>query len=72
MLIDLKGIYDKEKWEARLNQGIEQLYTHANKGFQGSLGFMPAKGGQNQLTDKEVNDAVEYILIKNNLQWEKK
>ena len=65
-------IDNKEKWLTRLNQGIEQLYSHANKGFQGSLGFMPAKGGQSQLTDKEVNDAVEYILNKNNLQWEKK
>lgn len=65
-------IDDKEAWETRLKQGVEQLYTHANTGFQGSVGFMPAKGGQNQLTDKEVNDSVEYILIKNNLQWEKK
>ena len=65
-------IDDKEKWLTRLNQGIEQLYSHANKGFQGSSGFMPAKGGQSQLTDKQVNDAVEYILIKNNVQWEKK
>jgi len=64
-------IEDSQAWEARLKQGIDQLFAHANEGFQGTNGFMPAKGGQSQLTEKQVNDAVEYILIKNNLQMEK-
>ena len=64
-------IEDSQAWEARLKQGIDQLFAHANEGFQGTNGFMPAKGEQRQLTEKQVNDAVEYILIKNNLQMEK-
>ena len=58
---------DQQEWKNRLNQGRELLNTHAIKGYQGSVGFMPAKGGQSQLSDKDVIDAIDYILTKNNL-----
>ena len=64
-------INDSLAWENRLKQGVDKLYMHANNGYQGESGFMPAKGGQSQLTEKQVNDAVEFILMQNNLKKEK-
>ena len=40
---------DKEQWKARIAQGMDVLVEHAVKGYQGSLGYMPPKGGQIQL-----------------------
>ena len=53
---------DKAAWESRLAQGEAVLIEHSIKGFKGSKGFMPAKGGRSSLTDEEVTNAVHYIL----------
>jgi cytochrome c5 len=52
---------DKAAWAARLAQGAALLNEHAVKGFQGKTGFMPAKGGRADLSDKSVTNAVEYM-----------
>jgi len=49
-------------WRARLEQGMAVLVEHAVKGYQGSAGYMPPKGGQIQLTDQEVAAAVHYMV----------
>lgn len=46
-----------EAWSARLKQGYEQLVTHAIQGIRG----MPAKGGNPDLDDQEVANAVRYM-----------
>ncbi len=53
---------DKAAWEPRLAQGMDLLHEHAIKGFQGSAGVMPAKGGRTDLSDDAVKAAVEYML----------
>lgn len=52
---------DAETWAPRIAQGMDVLKEHAIKGFQGSAGYMPAKGGRTDLSDEEVANAVEYM-----------
>ena len=53
---------DPAVWEARIAQGIDVLKDHAINGYQGSAGYMPAKGGRVDLSDEEVASAVEYMV----------
>lgn len=48
---------DKEQWAPRIAQGHDTLVTHAVKGIR----MMPAKGGNADLTDSEVAEAVKYM-----------
>ncbi len=53
---------DKADWGPRISQGVATLEQHAIAGFQGSKGFMPAKGGRLDLPDDAVRAAVEYMV----------
>ena len=53
---------DVAGWTDRIAQGMDVLNDHAVNGYQGSLGYMPPKGGQLQLSDQEVIDAVTYMV----------
>jgi len=53
---------DAAAWQPRIAQGMDVLNDHAINGFQGSAGYMPAKGGRVDLSDQEVMDAVTYIV----------
>ena len=53
---------DAEAWAPRIAQGMDILKDHAIKGFQGSAGYMPAKGGRVDLSDEEVANAVDYMI----------
>lgn len=55
-------INDKAAWEPRLEKGLATLIEHAIEGFQGDAGFMPPRGGQSDLSDEEVENAVGYIV----------
>lgn len=51
-----------DQWAARIAQGLNVLVEHAVKGFSGADGgVMPAKGGDQTLTDEEVARAVAYM-----------
>jgi cytochrome c5 len=52
---------DAAAWGPRIATGMATLNDRAVNGFQGSAGFMPAKGGAIQLTDDEVVGAVQYM-----------
>lgn len=52
---------DASAWAARVKQGSDVLYEHAIKGFQGSTGFMPPKGGSSA-SDAEIRAAVDYMV----------
>jgi cytochrome c5 len=52
----------QEAWADRLEKGRDTLYQHSIEGFQGDAGFMPAKGGRADLSDKEVEAAVDYMI----------
>ena len=49
-------------WEARVAQGGDILKEHAIKGFGGSTGYMPPKGGNASLSDEEVHAAVDFMI----------
>jgi cytochrome c5 len=53
---------DKAAWGPRVAKGKEVLYDHALKGFTGSSGVMPAKGGRADLSDDLVKAAVDHML----------
>ena len=53
---------DKGQWKLRLSKGIQALYAGALNGLQGPKGVMPAKGGNNSLSDLEVKLAVDYMV----------
>lgn len=53
---------DKSAWGPRIAKGKEVLYDHALKGFQGSSGVMPAKGGRADLSDDLVKAAVDHMV----------
>jgi len=46
-------------WAPRIAQGKETLYKHAIHGYRS----MPAKGGNSKLTDKQVEEAVDYMVM---------
>ena len=51
---------DKAAWKARIAQGMPTLYTNALKGIRA----MPAKGTCATCTDKEIKNAVDYMVSK--------
>jgi cytochrome c5 len=53
---------DKAAWAPRIAKGADTLHQHAIQGFQGSSGFMPAKGGRADLSDKSIVGAVDYMM----------
>lgn len=53
---------DKAEWGPRIAQGMDTLNEHAIKGYQGSKGVMPAKGGRADLSDEAVAAAVAYMV----------
>ncbi len=55
-------ISDAAAWEPRVAQGIDTLNEHAIKGFTGSSGVMPPKGGFAALSDDDVKAAVAYMV----------
>lgn len=53
---------DAAAWNDRIAQGTETLYRHAIEGYTGSTGYMPPKGGRLDLSDEEVQSAVDYMV----------
>ena len=50
-------------WESRLDKPNVELYGNAISGFFGPGDTqMPARGGNNELTDDEVRRAVDYMV----------
>lgn len=48
-------------WAGRLDKGAEAVLANAIKGYTGESGMMPAKGGRADLTDEQVQAAVEFM-----------
>jgi cytochrome c5 len=53
---------DKALWTDRIAQGSEVLKQHALGGYSGSTGYMPPKGGRIDLSDAEIEAAVDYMI----------
>lgn len=57
-LLGAPKLGDKGAWSARLGKGTATLHQHAIQGFNA----MPAKGGNADLLDVEVTNAVDYMV----------
>ena len=53
---------DAAQWVGRIAQGTDTLKQHALQGFSGGLGYMPPKGGRADLSDAEIEAAVDYMV----------
>jgi cytochrome c5 len=53
---------DAAAWGPRIAAGMDSLNNNAIIGFQGSAGFMPPKGGRADLSDGEIQAAVQYLV----------
>ena len=53
---------DAAQWVERLAQGADTLKEHAVQGYTGSAGYMPPKGGRLDLSDTEIEAAVDYMI----------
>lgn len=47
-------------WKNRKDQPLETLVSHAIEGY----GLMPAKGGNTELTEDEIREAIQFMLSK--------
>jgi cytochrome c5 len=55
-------ITDAANWAPRIEQGMDVLYQRAIEGYTGQAGYMPPKGARLDLSDGEVNAAVDYMI----------
>ncbi|MCH9694193.1 MAG: c-type cytochrome [Gammaproteobacteria bacterium] len=53
---------DASQWVDRIAQGNDVLQQHAISGYTGSAGYMPPKGGRMDLSDGEIEAAVDYMV----------
>jgi cytochrome c5 len=54
---------DADLWAPRIAKGMDALYESALEGFFGPRGtMMPARGGNEALSDDEVRAAVDYMV----------
>ena len=53
---------DHAHWDARLAQGMETVVKHAIDGFTGEVGLMPARGGNPDLSDEQVEATVAWMI----------
>ena len=53
---------DKDVWQARLAQGLDVIVKKSIEGFEGKSGVMPPRGGNAVLSDKEVSNAVTFMI----------
>jgi cytochrome c5 len=53
---------DAAAWAGRIAQGTDTLKQHALQGFSGAAGYMPPKGGRMDLSDAEIEAAVDYMI----------
>jgi cytochrome c5 len=55
---------NKQDWKGIIDQPIEALTKRSIDGFEGKKGTMPPKGGNDVLTEKEISNAVRYMVFK--------
>jgi cytochrome c5 len=53
---------DPAAWAPRKAKGVNTLYDHALKGFTGTAGVMPPKGGRTDVDDALIKAAVDHMV----------
>ena len=51
-----------EAWQEHLSKGIDAMVTIVVEGVQGYSGEMPSRGGNPNLGDGQIREAVQYML----------
>ena len=51
-----------EAWKERLPKGIDAMVTSVIEGVQGYSGAMPPRGGNPDLSDEQIREAVQYMV----------
>lgn len=63
-LVGAPKFADRAAWAPRIAKGKPTLYEHALKGYTGTAGVMPAKGGRTDLTDDLIKQGVDFMVSK--------
>ena len=53
---------DHAVWAPRIAKGKSTLYEHAIKGFTGTAGVIPPKGGRTDVSDELIKAAVDHMI----------
>jgi cytochrome c5 len=53
---------DRARWTIQAAKGMATLHKHVIEGFTGEFGVLPAKGTCMDCTDKDLHDAIHYML----------
>jgi len=53
---------DKALWKERIAKGKDVLLNNAIKGFTGTTGVMPPKGGFAHFSDEDISAAIDYMI----------
>ncbi len=53
-----------EAWKPKIDKGMETLFLSVMNGYQGTVGYMPPRGGNMDLSDQEVFSALVYMIEK--------
>jgi cytochrome c5 len=56
------------QWKKRVEQGLPVLFQHAINGYSGATGEMPARGGNEELSDEQIKLAVTYMVEQLNIE----
>jgi cytochrome c5 len=58
------AVTDFPNWEPRIDRGVEALFKSPIHGIKGEDGKykMPPRGGNERLTDRQIEAAVEYMV----------
>lgn len=52
-----------ERWRESAQKGFDQLVANTVQGYQGKYGELPVMGMCPQCSDKDIEDAVAYMLV---------
>ena len=55
---------EMDAWKERLPKGVDAMVTLVIDGVQGYSGAMPPRGGNPQLSDDQIREAVQYMVDK--------
>ncbi|HXV20829.1 MAG TPA: c-type cytochrome [Desulfuromonadales bacterium] len=53
---------DREAWKVRIPTGLNNLVRNAIKGYQGNQGVHPPRGGDRNLSDVQIGEAVRFMV----------
>jgi len=53
---------DREAWKVRIPTGINNLVRNAIEGYQGNQGVHPPRGGDRNLSDAQIGEAVRFMV----------